>query len=133
MLSSLIDAVEKRHVRVIDIKGAFLKAKVPENLELLVNREGQLVQMMSELQPDFKIQRDGFMYLKCVKALYGHVKAARLFYDNLNRCLTEEMGFVRTIMIRVYKIRTEDGIMIVRMHVDDLNVSSVSERHTLHL
>jgi len=133
MLSSLIDAVEKRHVRVIDIKGAFLKAKVPENLELLVNREGQLVQMMSELQPDFKIQRDGFMYLKCVKALYGHVKAARLFYDDLNRCLTEEMGFVRTIMIRVYKIRTEEGIMIVRMHVDDLNVSSVSERHTLHL
>jgi hypothetical protein len=133
MLSSLIDAVEKRHVRVIDIKGAFLKAKVPENLELLVNREGQLVQMMSELQPDFKIQRDGFMYLKCVKALYGHVKAARLFYDNLNRCLTEEMGFVRTIMIRVYKIRTEEGIMIVRMHVDDLNVSSVSERHILHL
>jgi len=133
MLSSLIDAVEKRHVRVIDIKGAFLKAKVPENLELLVKMEGQLVQMMSELQPDFKIQRDGFMYLKCVKALYGHVKAARLFYDNLNRCLTEEMGFVRTIMIRVYKIRTEDGIMIVRMHVDDLNVSSVSERHILHL
>ncbi len=133
MLSSLIDAVEKRHVRVIDIKGAFLKAKVPENLELLVKMEGQLVQMMSKLQPDFKIQSDGFMYLKCVKALYGHVKAARLFYDDMNRCLTEEMGFVRTIMIRVYKIRTEDGIMIVRMHVDDLNVSSVSERHILHL
>jgi hypothetical protein len=32
MLSKLIDAYEKHHVRTVDIKGAFLKAKVPDDL-----------------------------------------------------------------------------------------------------
>jgi hypothetical protein len=78
MLSSLVDAVEWRYVRVIDIKGAFLKANIPENLELLVKIEGELALMMNFLQPDFHIQSDGFMYLKCVMVLYGHIEAARL-------------------------------------------------------
>ncbi len=37
MLSSLIDAHEKRNVVTIDIKGA--KAKVPEDMELIVKME----------------------------------------------------------------------------------------------
>ena len=40
MLCSLIDALEKRHVITIDIKGAFLKAHVPDDLELIVKMEG---------------------------------------------------------------------------------------------
>jgi hypothetical protein len=35
MLCSLIDALEPRYVATIDIKGAFLKAKVPDDLELM--------------------------------------------------------------------------------------------------
>jgi len=77
MLSSLIDAVEKRHVRVIDIKGAFLKTRVPNDMELFVKMEGELARMMNRLQPEFQIHDDGFMYLKCIKALYGHIEAAR--------------------------------------------------------
>jgi hypothetical protein len=36
MMCSLIDAPEKRYVVTVDIKGAFLKADVPDDLELLV-------------------------------------------------------------------------------------------------
>jgi hypothetical protein len=75
MLSSLIDAYEGRHVCTVDIKGAFLKAKVPEDLELIVKMDGQLAELMNELNPNFKIQ-EGVMYLRCIKALYGHVEAA---------------------------------------------------------
>jgi len=114
MLSSLVDAVERRHVRVFDIKGAFLKASVPGNLELLVKMEGELAKMMNHLQPDFHIQDDGFMYLKCVEALYGHIEAARLFYDDLNKSLTERMGFVRNSYDPcVYNKRVQDGILTV--------------------
>jgi hypothetical protein len=79
MLSSLIDAYERRHVWTVDIKGAFLKVKVPEDLELIVKMDGQLAELMNELRPDFKIDEGGVMYLQCVKALYGHIEAARLF------------------------------------------------------
>ncbi len=84
MLSTLIDAYEKRHVRTVDIKGAFLKAKVPDDLELIVKMEGDLAILMNQLCDDFKIDQYGMMYLKCVKGLYGHVEAARLFCNDLN-------------------------------------------------
>jgi hypothetical protein len=83
MLSTLIDAYEKRHVRTVDIKGPFLKAKVPDDLELIVKMEGDLAILMNQLCDDFKIDQYGMMYLKCVKALYGHVEDARLFYNDL--------------------------------------------------
>jgi hypothetical protein len=53
--------------------------KVPEDLELIVKMDGQLAELMNELRPDFKIDEGGVMYLQCVKALYGHIEAARLF------------------------------------------------------
>jgi len=69
---------------------------------------------MNHLQPDFHIQDDGFMYLKCVEALYGHIEAARLFYDDLNKSLTERMGFVRNSYDPcVYNKRVQDGILTV--------------------
>ena len=51
MLNNLINAHEGRIVVTIDIKGAFLKAKVPEGLELMVKMEGELAVLMHELNP----------------------------------------------------------------------------------
>jgi hypothetical protein len=119
-------------VRVINIKGAFLKAKVPENLELMIKMEGELAQMMNDIHPNFTIHSDGCMYLRCVNALYGHVEAARLFYDDLNQSLTEKMGFGRNCYDPcVYNKDTQDGVVTVRTHVDDLTVSSISEKQIL--
>jgi hypothetical protein len=54
MLSSLIDAMEHRYVAMIDIKGAFLKAKVPDDLELVVKMDGELAVAFAELNPEFQ-------------------------------------------------------------------------------
>jgi hypothetical protein len=70
MLCSIIDALEKRHVVKIEIKGAVLKAKVTENLELIVKMDGELAKTFSELNPKFKVNDTGILYLKCLKALY---------------------------------------------------------------
>jgi len=101
MLSTLIDAFEKHHVRTVDIKEAFLKAKVPDNMELIVKMEGDLAILMNQLCDDFKIDEYGVMYLKCVKALYSHVEAARLIYDDLNESLTKKMDLSGMDMILV--------------------------------
>jgi hypothetical protein len=37
----------------------------------------------------------GILYLRCKKALHGFIKAARLFYDDLNTLLPEKLGFKR--------------------------------------
>jgi hypothetical protein len=48
MLNASINAHERRHV-VVDIKGAFLKAKVPENMERMVKMTAELAQIMCEI------------------------------------------------------------------------------------
>jgi UDP-2,3-diacylglucosamine pyrophosphatase LpxH len=129
MLSSLIDAYEKRHVRTINIKGKFLKAKVPDNLDSIVKMEGKSAELMNKICLNFIIEEDGIMYLKCVKALYGHVDMARLFYDDLNKMLVDKMGFKRNQYDPcVYNKETNDGVITAHTHVDDIKISSKSEK-----
>jgi len=46
MLNAFIDAHEGRYVATVDIKGAFLKGKAPDNMELIVKMTGELSQIM---------------------------------------------------------------------------------------
>jgi hypothetical protein len=130
MLCSLIDAIKGREVIAIDIKGGFLKAKVPEDMELIVKMDDELAELFLEINPKFKTKENGELYLKCLKALYGHIEAARLFYDELDNTLTEKMGFTRTSYDPcVYNRRNKLGeTTTVRTHVDDLKVSSKSRQ-----
>jgi hypothetical protein len=82
MLNAFIDAHEGRHVAAVDIKGAFLKAKVPEHLDLIVKMSGELMNLMCEIDPSLRSKDQSVMYQRCKKALYGHIKAARLFYNH---------------------------------------------------
>ncbi len=72
MLSSLINAHEQWNVVTVDIKGAFMKAKVPDDMELIVKMEGELAELMCELDHGYQMDTNGVLYLKCVKALYGY-------------------------------------------------------------
>lgn len=47
----------------MDIKDTFLKAKIPDDLELIVKMEGKLTTLMNELCDDFKVDENGVMYL----------------------------------------------------------------------
>jgi hypothetical protein len=93
MLNAFVDAFEGRHVVMVDIKGAFLKAKVPKNMELMVKMTSELAQIMCEINQGMEGDEQGIIYLRCVKALYGHIEAARLFYDDLNHSIQHKMGF----------------------------------------
>jgi len=73
MLCSIVDAIEGREVITIDIKGAFLKAKVSEDMELIVKMDGKLAELFLEINLKFKAKENGELYLKCLKALYGHI------------------------------------------------------------
>jgi hypothetical protein len=126
MLCTLIIALEARHVATVDIKGAFLKAKVPDGLELIVRMDDELAKAFSELNSDFRLDKDGALYLQCNKALYGHIEAARLFYDELDNSLTNKMGFVQNNYDPCVYSKIIDGDRItIKTHVDDLKISAV--------
>jgi len=85
---------------------------------------------MSEINPKFQMNENGVLYLRCVKALHGHIEAASLFYDNLNATIQEKFGFKQNKYDPcVYNKRTIDGAVTIRVHVDDLKISSRSKVH----
>jgi len=76
------------------------------------------------LNPKFRLNEHGVLYLRCLKALYGHIEEARLFYNELNYSLTERMNFERNKYDpRVYNKITKKGTVTIRTHVDNLKVS----------
>lgn len=126
----MIDAFEKRYVAMVDIKGALLKAPVPDDMEFIVKMNGDLAQLMCDLDNSLDFDEQGVLYLKCEKALYGHIEATRLFYDNLNESITERMGFKQNRYDPcVYNRRTKEGYITVRVNVDDLNIFARSKKN----
>jgi len=86
--------------------------------------DGELANFFAEVNPEFQLNESGALYLKCLKALYGHIEAGRLFYDELNYSLTQRLNFARNKYDPcVYNKSTVNGMITIRTHVDDLKVS----------
>jgi hypothetical protein len=84
---------------------------------------------MCELDDNLRVNSDGILYLKCVKALYGHIEAARLFYDDSNRTIQEDMEFKQNQYDPcVYNRIVGEDTITIRIHVDDLKVSCRSKK-----
>jgi hypothetical protein len=126
-ITSVIDAMEKREVAVVDIPGAFMKAEMDELVYMKLT--GKMAELMCKFDPTtyspFMSRERGqtVLYVRLVKALYGTVRAARLFWDKLTTTL-EGWGFV----INPYDVyvanKTINGKQrTVAWHVDDLKIS----------
>jgi len=127
MLNAFVDAYEGRHVVTVDIKGAFLKAKVPEDMELIVKIDGELMHLMCKKDCELKHNCQKTLYLQCKKALYGHIEAARLFCIDLDHTLQEKLKFTQNQYDPcVYSKVTENEKFTMRIKVDGLKISSKS-------
>jgi hypothetical protein len=106
-----------------------LKTHAPKDLDLIVKMDGDLAKVFCELNPNLVRKGEETIYLRCLKALYGHIKAARLFYNELDYSLTKRMGFERKKYDpSVYNHKSEDGsVTTIKTHVNDLKVSSNSK------
>jgi hypothetical protein len=92
-LSTTIDAYEKRHVKIVDIEGAFLKVNMTEDVCVTIDEtlSAILVNMVPAWAP--LLARDRRLLVKLDKALYGCVQSAKLFYNSVAATL-KGMGFV---------------------------------------
>jgi hypothetical protein len=95
MLSLLIDATERRDVATADVAGAYLHAKMKDFT--LLKMEGTSVDIMCDVSPEYKkyvCYENGkkVLYLKLLKALYGCVQSALLWYELFSSTL-QAAGF----------------------------------------
>ena len=92
-------AQEHRQVMTIDIPGAFMQVDIDELIH--VQLEGPMVELLTSIDPAKKYcmymsKENGkqVLYIKLQKALYGTLQATILFWKDLTKFLTEELGSI---------------------------------------
>ena len=90
--SLIIDAHERRDVSIFDVPGAYLNADTTEYKFILLKIEGEFVDIMCEVNPKHKKNvrlENGVkvLYLRILKALYGCMEYALLWYDIYSKTL----------------------------------------------
>jgi Reverse transcriptase (RNA-dependent DNA polymerase) len=95
MLSIIIDAYEGRDVATADIAGAYLKAYMKDFV--VMKFTGDTVRILCDMNPNHKRfvtteHGQPTLYVRLIKAIYGCVKSALLWYELFSTSL-QQMGF----------------------------------------
>ena len=133
MLSLAIDAKENRCVAVADVEGAYLHADMDELVIMVF--EGDMVDYMVQADPTkygpfVHVTKDGrkLLYVELLKALYGCIQSAMLWWKLFTSTLAEDGFTVNPYDSCVANKIMPDGTQCtVCWYVDDLKISHVSE------
>jgi Reverse transcriptase (RNA-dependent DNA polymerase)/Zinc knuckle len=127
-LTSVIDAREGRDVATVDVPGAFMQADMDD--EVFMRLDGVMLELLLEIDSsyaEFVTTERGksVLYVQLVKALYGTLKAALLFWRKLTATL-EGWGFATNDYDPCVANKMIDGKQCtIAWHVDDLKISHV--------
>ena len=130
MITMMIDAKEKRDVATADVAGAYLKADMDDFVVMKFYEKDVriLCKMNGEYEQFVTTDRKGkeVLYVRLLKALYGCVKSALLWYELFTRSL-KEMGFVLNPYDPCVANCIIDGEQCtVTWYVDDNKISHVN-------
>ena len=100
---AVIDTKENRDIATVNIPNAFVQTKVEDNNDeskVIIKIWGPLVNMLVEMAPDMytkfviteRRSQGKVLYVWVLKAIYGMLKSALLFYRKLWKDL-EQIGF----------------------------------------
>ena len=129
IITCIVDAMENRDVATVDIPGAFMQADTDE--DTYVKIQGAMCDIFVKIDPQqyakFVCVEQGkkTLYLKLEKALYGTIRAARLFYEDLTSTL-KGWGFSLNPYDACVANKCINGHQCtIIWHVDDLKISHV--------
>jgi Reverse transcriptase (RNA-dependent DNA polymerase) len=129
MITLMVDAAERRDVATADVVGAYLHALMPDYV--LMKLVGDAVDIMCSVNPrynEFVAIEHGkkVLYLRLLKALYGCVKSALLWYDLFTGKLKERGFTLNPYDPCVANSDIEGSQCTVCWYVDDTKISHVS-------
>lgn len=124
MTIASIAARDGRHVKTVDIAGAYLNADISKHeiyMELDPTIAGILVQIDNNYEQFLK--EDGSMIVQLNKALYGCVESAKLWYDLLSTTLISDGFIANSLDPCVFNKQVGPNQCTVVIYVDDLFIS----------
>ena len=126
-MSSIIDALERRDVAIVDVPGAFLQTDMDEVVHMVIRGKlvDALVQLNKQKYSDFVVRENGskVLYVKLKKALYGTLRASLLFWKNLTSTLKKWVFFLNPYDECVANKMISGSQATIVWHVDDLKIS----------
>ena len=131
-LTAVVDAWENRKVAVLDVPVAFMQVGMDELVH--VRFQGEMVDKLLDIDHDLYAsyvtveKGERVMYVELLKALYGTLWAARLFWEKLQAKLVNDWGFTPNWYDSCVVNKKVDGKQLtMAWHVDDLKVSHKKE------
>ena len=117
---------------IMDVPGEFVQVDMDKTVYVCFT--GEMACMLLEIDTDLyqeyiTIEKgQKVMYIKWLKALYGTLKAARLFWEKLSHILINKWGYtVNNHDSYVVNKIVQGSQLTVMWHVDDLKVSHTSQ------
>ena len=130
-MTAVIDAMENKTVAIVDIPGAFMQADMDPGVYMRI--DGAMADLLMEIDHDMyhphmvKEKGKPVIYVELLKALYGTLRAAHLFWETLSGKL-QEWGFaINPYDSCVANKEIEGQQCTIMWHVDDLKISHVGE------
>jgi len=130
-LTLVIDAYEDCYVVTVDIPGTFMHADMDEIVYMKL--EGVMAELLVRVHPEkygpYMTVEHGrkVIYVQLLKALYGTLQAALLFWQNLSSFLIDVLGFVPNQYDSCVVNKMINGKQCtIGWHVDDLKISHVN-------
>jgi Reverse transcriptase (RNA-dependent DNA polymerase) len=131
LITAALDAMEERDIMTADIPNAFVQTEMvsTDQEKVIMKIRGPLVDMLISLDPELYTSHvvmeneKKVLYVQLIKALYGTLQAALLFYKRLRKDL-EAIGFKVNPYDPCVANRKINGTQhTVTWHVDDLKSS----------
>ncbi|GFH50261.1 hypothetical protein CTEN210_06737 [Chaetoceros tenuissimus] len=126
LMTCMIDAMEGRHVAVADVVGAYLKARMEDFV--LMKFTGETVDILCNIDPSYKDyvtyeNGEKVLYVELLKALYGCVQSALLWYELFSGTLVD-MGFkLNPFDMCIANANINGSQCTVCIYVDDNKIS----------
>ena len=126
----LINAFEERDTAIFDVPGAYLHAKIPDDKFAILKIEGEFVDIMCEVNPEYKADvryENGkkVLYLQILRALYGMIESALLWYKFYTEVLQKEGFEINAYDKCVANKMVNDKQCTIAWYVDDNILSHV--------
>ena len=120
----IIDAHEGRDVVIFDFSGSYLNTDMPEDKFILLNIEGEFVEIMYKVNPKHKKNvrvENGVkvLYLRLIKALYGCMESALLWYDLYSKTLKSQGLLINPYYRYIENSTIQDKQCTVVWYVND--------------
>ena len=132
LLSCVIHAKERRDVATVNILGAFMQGDQDETVHMRL--EGTLAELLTKCDPKLYRQyvvtenNKPVLYVELIKALYGTLRAALIFWRKLTAKLIE-WGFTINLYDWCVANKQINGQQCTLVwHVDDMKISHADSR-----